>query len=265
MKMLYDRYVGYLTAVCARYIPDDDDVKDILQEAFVKIFRTMGSFTWRGEGSLKAWMSRIVVNDSLKALRRKKPLPLSATLSEPVDEEEPAFAARFDERGSLPVPLARGELEVAFDGLFGAVHGVEAAAGRALDDQAAEQIGRHEILPRPEAFAAGVEVDAFEIPRRRARHEAEGPVVVGEPRLDLLLRRQSLLVGAPAGERRTLVRGDGRQHAESGSQIVSCELDGNPPRGVRRGLRHRDSRDWRWEGTGSRRWSGIVRRKRGGP
>ena len=180
-------------------------------------------------------------------------------------QEEPAFAARFDERGSLPVPLASGELEVAFDGLLGAVHGVEAAAGRALDDQAAEQIGRHAILPRPEAFAAGVEVDALEIPRRRARHEAEGPVVVGEPRLDLLLRRQSLLVGAPAGERRALVRGDGRQHAESGSQIVSCELDGNPPRGVRRGLRHRDSRDWRWEGTGSRRWSGIVRRKRGGP
>ena len=29
MKMLYDRYVGYLTAVCARYVPDDDDVKDI--------------------------------------------------------------------------------------------------------------------------------------------------------------------------------------------------------------------------------------------
>ena len=57
MKMLYDRYVGYLTAVCARYVPDDDDVKDILQEAFVKIFRTMGSFTWRGEGSLKAWMT----------------------------------------------------------------------------------------------------------------------------------------------------------------------------------------------------------------
>ena len=25
MKMLYDRYVGYLTAVCARYVPDDDD------------------------------------------------------------------------------------------------------------------------------------------------------------------------------------------------------------------------------------------------
>ena len=66
MKMLYDRYVGYLTAVCARYIPDDDDVKDILQEAFIKIFQSMDRFSWRGEGSLKAWMTRIVVNDSCR-------------------------------------------------------------------------------------------------------------------------------------------------------------------------------------------------------
>ena len=32
MKTLYGQYVGYLTAVCARYIPDDDEVKDILQD-----------------------------------------------------------------------------------------------------------------------------------------------------------------------------------------------------------------------------------------
>ena len=91
MKMLYDKYVGYLTAVCARYIPDDDDVKDILQEAFIKVFKSMDKFSWRGEGSLKAWLTRIVVNDSLKALRRKKPLSLSASLAESVEEEEPAF------------------------------------------------------------------------------------------------------------------------------------------------------------------------------
>ena len=91
MKMLYDRYVGYLTAVCARYIPDDDEVKDILQEAFIRVFQSMDKFTWRGEGSLKAWLTRIVVNDALKALRRKKPLPLSPILSDITEDEEPDF------------------------------------------------------------------------------------------------------------------------------------------------------------------------------
>ena len=93
MKTLYGQYVGYLTAVCARYIPDDDEVKDILQEAFIKIFDSMDEFSWRGEGSLKAWMTRIVVNDSLKTLRKKKTVPLPATLSDQPAEEEPAFDA----------------------------------------------------------------------------------------------------------------------------------------------------------------------------
>ena len=109
MKMLYDRYVGYLTAVCARYIPDDDDVKDILQEAFIKAFQSMDRFSWRGEGSLKAWLTRIVVNDSLKALRRKKPLSLTATIAESVEEEEPAFEA-------VPLPVIQGMIRQLPDG-----------------------------------------------------------------------------------------------------------------------------------------------------
>ena len=91
MKALYGRYVGYLTAVCARYIADDDEVKDILQDSFIKIFQSMDRFTCRGEGSLKAWMTRIVVNDALKALRRKKPLPLSPVLADIPEDEDPAF------------------------------------------------------------------------------------------------------------------------------------------------------------------------------
>ena len=109
MKMLYGQYVGYLTAVCARYIPDDDEVKDILQDAFIKAFQSMDKFTWRGEGSLKAWLTRIVVNDSLKFLRRKKPVPLSATLTEPIDEEEPAFDA-------VPLEVIQGMIRKLPDG-----------------------------------------------------------------------------------------------------------------------------------------------------
>ena len=68
-KSIYEAHIGYLTAVCARYVTDDEDVRDILQESFVKIFRTLGRFKYRGKGSLRAWMTRIVVNDSLKFLR----------------------------------------------------------------------------------------------------------------------------------------------------------------------------------------------------
>ena len=68
MKALYDRYVEYLSAVCARYIVDEDDRKDVLQECFIRIFTSLDRFEFRGEGSLKAWMIRIAVNESLRFL-----------------------------------------------------------------------------------------------------------------------------------------------------------------------------------------------------
>ena len=68
-RILYERYVGYLTAVCSRYVPDRAAVKDILQDAFISIFTRIADFEFRGEGSLRAWMTRIVVNAALKSLR----------------------------------------------------------------------------------------------------------------------------------------------------------------------------------------------------
>lgn len=71
-RELYDRYAGYLSAVVRRYLPDEDVAKDVLQEAFISIFRNFPGFEYRGEGSLKAWMTRIAVNGALHELRGKK-------------------------------------------------------------------------------------------------------------------------------------------------------------------------------------------------
>ena len=72
MRSLYNLHIRYLTAVCARYLARDEDVKDALQEAFLKIFTSIGRFKYRGEGSLRAWMTRIVINEALKLLRREQ-------------------------------------------------------------------------------------------------------------------------------------------------------------------------------------------------
>lgn len=90
MDVLYAEYAGYLAAVCARYIANDDDLKDILQESLIKIYSQIGSFQYRGKGSLKAWMSRIVVNESLQALRRdRKHAVFVDTEQSDMPEEEP--------------------------------------------------------------------------------------------------------------------------------------------------------------------------------
>ncbi len=73
-RSLYQQTVRYLTAVCSRYIPNDEDVRDVLQDSYLHAYSALPSFTYRGEGSLRAWLVRIVVNESLLFLRRTEPL-----------------------------------------------------------------------------------------------------------------------------------------------------------------------------------------------
>lgn len=89
MRQFHDAYAGYLMAVCSRYIRDDDDVKDVLQEALVKIFCHASSFSYKGRGSLLAWSRRIVVNQALMFLRKKRPVtvPPDEVLADLPDEE----------------------------------------------------------------------------------------------------------------------------------------------------------------------------------
>lgn len=75
-----------------RYVGDDDDAKDVLQDTFIKALTLIDNFAWAGEGSLQAWLTRIAVNTSLNFLRSRKRLtPLNVdTLDDPPDlAEEP--------------------------------------------------------------------------------------------------------------------------------------------------------------------------------
>ena len=85
----------HLAAVCARYVPDDETVKDLLQEVFIKIYTRFDSFEYRGPGSLQAWCRRIAVNESLLYLRRTRreaETPLEAVGDLPQPDEEPQIA-----------------------------------------------------------------------------------------------------------------------------------------------------------------------------
>ncbi len=68
---LYQRYSALLLAIAVRYLGNLSEAEDLLHDSFIKIFSSIGGFKYRGAGSLKAWLSRIVVNDSLGRLRSR--------------------------------------------------------------------------------------------------------------------------------------------------------------------------------------------------
>ena len=78
-EWIYRKHVRYLSALCSRYITEDEDIKDVLQESFIKIFTSLDSFKYRGEGALKAWMTKITLNETLKFVRNNSRLPIDST------------------------------------------------------------------------------------------------------------------------------------------------------------------------------------------
>lgn len=69
-KYLFNRYSRVMTGVCMRYADSYEEAQDIVQDAFIKVFRKIGTFS--GKGSLEGWIRRIMVNTSLDYLRSIK-------------------------------------------------------------------------------------------------------------------------------------------------------------------------------------------------
>ena len=67
-EMLYRRYARAMYNLCLIYESDRDNAKDILQEAFIKIFRNIDSFDRKG--SLKGWMKKIITNTAIDHYRK---------------------------------------------------------------------------------------------------------------------------------------------------------------------------------------------------
>ena len=84
-KELYECYAGNL-----RYITDRDTAQDLMHDGFLKIYASLDKFVWRGEGSLRAWMERVIINTVLQYLRKSDVMSQSVALEDaPQIYEEP--------------------------------------------------------------------------------------------------------------------------------------------------------------------------------
>lgn len=68
-KLLYGKYSKQMYLVCLRYVKEQQEAEDVLQEAFIKVFNSIKNF--RCESKLPYWIKRIVINTALNAQRSK--------------------------------------------------------------------------------------------------------------------------------------------------------------------------------------------------
>ncbi|MDE5710231.1 sigma-70 family RNA polymerase sigma factor [Bacteroides sp.] len=95
-KELYERYAGRMLCVCLRYVGDRETAQDLTHDGFLKLFDSFDKFTWRGEGSLRAWMERIMVNTALQYLRKNDVMSQASVLENVPEAYEEPDASSID-------------------------------------------------------------------------------------------------------------------------------------------------------------------------
>jgi RNA polymerase sigma-70 factor (ECF subfamily) len=90
-----------LYRIARSIVGDDSEAEDVLQEAYIRAFRDLAAF--RGEAQFGTWIARIVINEALGLLRRRKPVVMLGEAGE--------SAAR--EAEIIPFPNANPDPETA--------------------------------------------------------------------------------------------------------------------------------------------------------
>jgi RNA polymerase sigma-70 factor (ECF subfamily) len=95
VEELYDRFAPSLLSLCFRYTGNLQDAEDILHEGFIKIIKSIPGFQPRQNGSLEAWMKRIMINTALNFLRdhakERKLLDINGIAEKYIPPEEEYF------------------------------------------------------------------------------------------------------------------------------------------------------------------------------
>lgn len=72
-EKLFKLYYGKMMGVALRYTKDNDTAQEIVQNSFIKIYDKLNTF--EKEGSFFNWITRIVINTSIDAIRKSKKEP----------------------------------------------------------------------------------------------------------------------------------------------------------------------------------------------
>lgn len=78
--VLFEQHKKRVYSLCLLMTGDVADAEDLTQDAFIQVFRKLGTF--RGDSAFSTWLYRVAVNTVLMSLRKRKPRQVS--LDEPV-------------------------------------------------------------------------------------------------------------------------------------------------------------------------------------
>ena len=95
--LLFHRYRFRIHGLVSRYISNQEDIEDVVQESFVKAFRALPRF--RGDSEFFTWLYRIAVNSAKNFLVARSRRPMGSDVQIDENEAGNAFEALRDDAG----------------------------------------------------------------------------------------------------------------------------------------------------------------------
>lgn len=88
LRRLYERFSRFAMGVALRYVPEREDALDVVHDSFVIILTSINSFEYRGEGSLRNWVSKIVSHHAIDWIKKHEQLSFSDQMPDEIEEDE---------------------------------------------------------------------------------------------------------------------------------------------------------------------------------
>ncbi len=107
LKVLFDLHRDKVFRLSWRMLGRPQDAEDAVQEIYLKVFRTVGSY--RGDSAFSTWLYRMTANHCLDILRRRKVLSFIGMdkAPEPPSTEDASVTARRHLSPAVQRALAR--------------------------------------------------------------------------------------------------------------------------------------------------------------
>jgi RNA polymerase sigma-70 factor (ECF subfamily) len=112
---LYDKHKRRVYSLCLRMTSNTAEAEDLTQEAFLQLYRKIGTF--RGESAFSTWLHRLSVNVVLMHLRKKSLPVVSLEETTQVSEEDTPKKDFGAEDLALAGSIDRLQLQKAVDDL----------------------------------------------------------------------------------------------------------------------------------------------------
>ena len=93
-KRIYEKHAPKMLGICRQYVKDLQFAEDVMIGGFLKVFKNLDSFKFKG--SFEGWIRRIMIRESISYVRKQQFVVYDDELYERIERETNTISSEMD-------------------------------------------------------------------------------------------------------------------------------------------------------------------------